>query len=135
MKRIIINITTSLAAFVPMVAFAADGELNNITTLFENLLKLVNETLIPLMFAVAILAFFYGVFKFLIVGGGDESKRAEGKQLMLWAILGFVVMVSLYGIIAFVTDAVGIDEKDSSSVVLPIAPGGDGTSASGSGPR
>ena len=121
MKRTLINITTGAAAFFPVIALAASNDLGVFSDLATNLLNLVNGTLIPLMFAVAILAFFYGVFKYLIVGGGDESKRAEGRQLMLWAILGFVVMVSLYGIISLVSSSLGIDQNVD-TVTLPKAP-------------
>lgn len=122
MKRALAYSGTGAAlALSPMIVFA--GELGQIGTFFNDLFGLVNGTLIPLMFALCILAFFYGIFTYFIVGGGDEGKRAEGRQLMLWAIIGFVVMVSLYGIINILSDVIGVDEKNRElKGGLPTAP-------------
>ena len=120
MKRTVINISAGAAMCMPVIASAQ--ELIEVNTFFSSLLTLVNRTLIPLMFAVAILGFFYGVFKYLIVGGADESKREEGKKLMIWAVIGFVVMVSLYGIIGLVQSSFGITDNEFKGS-LPTAPG------------
>jgi hypothetical protein len=87
---------------------------------FESFINFINNTLIPLVFALALLVFFYGIFKYFILGGGDESNRKDGRQLMLYAIIGFVVMASIYGIVALVSGGLGINNQNQINV--PVVP-------------
>lgn len=124
MKKALPFITVQLLSLTPLIALAqADagrGDFGRFGNVFKSLVLFINSTLIPLIFALAILMFFYGIFKFFILGGGDESSRAEGRQLMLWAVIGFVVMASLYGIIEIISGGLGIS---SGTVQLPnVAP-------------
>ncbi len=93
MKRI--AIVGSLFA-LPVMALAQFG---TVDTFFNNISGFINSVLIPLIFAIALLVFLYGVFKYFILGGGNESAREEGKQLVMYAIVGFVLMVSIWGIV------------------------------------
>lgn len=62
------------------------------------------EMLIPILVGVAVLVFIWGLIRF-IAGAGNETKRAEGKKVMIWGIIAIFVMVSLWGIIAFLQDS------------------------------
>lgn len=99
----------ALVAVTPMVAFAQFGGIN---TFLTDVMTFINGTLIPLVFAVALLVFLYGVFQYFILGGGDEGKREEGRQLMLWAIIGFVVMVSIFGIVNLIAGGLGFSADE-----------------------
>jgi hypothetical protein len=93
MKKIGIGLLTLLPAF----ALAQDfGQLETFVGGFSSF---INSTLIPLVFGIALLVFLWGVFKYFILGGSDESKRESGKHLMLYSVIGFVVMVSIWGIV------------------------------------
>ncbi len=59
----------------------------------------INGVLIPFIFAVALLVFIWGMFTYFILGGADEGKRDQGKSLMTWAIIGFVMMIIIWGIV------------------------------------
>lgn len=90
----------ALFPLMPALALAQSvGNFGTVETFFGNFVDFINGTLVPLVFALAFLMFIWGVFKYFILGGGDEEKRAEGKQLMLWGIIAFVVMVSVWGIV------------------------------------
>lgn len=54
--------------------------------------------ILALLFTLGLLLFFWGGFIF-IFNAGDEGKRAEGRQHMLWAIIGMVIMVSVFAIL------------------------------------
>jgi hypothetical protein len=90
----------------PMFAFA-QGELVGVRAFLGNIVTFMNGTLVPLIFALAFLVFLWGMFKAFILGGSDEAKQSEGKQLMMYAIVGFVVMVSLWGIVNLVANGFG----------------------------
>jgi len=100
MKKIILF--SALVYVIPSVTFAAFASL---TTFVGQISDFINTVLIPLIFAVALLVFIYGMFKYFILGGGNESSREEGKKLLLWAIIGFVLMVSIWGVVNLFGDA------------------------------
>lgn len=105
------------ALFVPMFAFAQDA------TYFSDILGEIGgliQAAIPLVFALAFLVFIWGLFKAFILGGSDPEKQAEGKQLMLWAVIGFAVMVSVWGLVNLVTNIFGIDPSET--VDIPSLP-------------
>lgn len=57
----------------------------------------------------AILVFVWGIVKF-IFNANDTVEREKGKQLMIGGIIAFFVLVSLWGIVAFVlVDTFGIN--------------------------
>ena len=43
-----------------------------------------------------------------IFSHGDPEKVKEGHQLILWGIIGFVVMISLWGIVNVVANTFGL---------------------------
>jgi hypothetical protein len=67
-------------------------------------LFLINFVLVPLLFAVAFIVFLYGVANAYIFSRGDAEKVSKGHQHILWGILGFVIMISLWGIVNVVTN-------------------------------
>jgi len=72
-------------------------------------LGFINDYLIPLIFAIAFIVFLWFIFLYFIAGGADEEKRAKGKQFLMWSIIGFVLMFSLWGIIALIRSSIGLD--------------------------
>ena len=96
------------ALFLPSLALAA-GELTGVTAFIRNIIDFMNNTLVPFVFAVAFLVFLWGMFNTFILGGHEEDKQKEGRQLMMYAIAGFVVMVSLWGIVNLVARGFGFE--------------------------
>ena len=68
--------------------------LNKINQLFLN-------PLIILLFAVAILIFFVGIFQFINSETADDS-REKGKKKIFYGLIGMFVMFSAYGLIHLV---------------------------------
>jgi len=104
---------TLLALSAPMLVSADSGlfsgEAGNFGEFATGLTNLINGYLIPLFIAIAVLGFIWGVFKYFILGSDDEEKRKEGRSLMLYAIIGFVAIVALWGIVEFVAGAFGAE--------------------------
>ncbi|MBX4206553.1 hypothetical protein KW784_02085 [Candidatus Parcubacteria bacterium] len=101
-------------AFVPTVALAQ--ELGNLESLLRSVGRLVDLAL-PIVVALALLAFFYGLVK-LIWGGAEAVK--EGKSLMLWGIVALFVMVSVWGLVRFI--GIAFDVRQGGSVDVPTVP-------------
>jgi len=87
-----------LAVLMPMLV-SAQGDFGEVEDLFERITYFIGDTLVPFVFALALLVFLWGIYVHFIQGGSNEQKREEGKKLMLWAIIGFVVMLSIWAIV------------------------------------
>ncbi|MEI6528753.1 MAG: hypothetical protein WCO10_03765 [bacterium] len=61
----------------------------------------VVNPIIYLMFAVAVIYFLWGVFKF-IRNSESDAAREEGGKHILFGVLGLFIMVAVYGIIHLV---------------------------------
>ena len=76
-------------------------------SLMNNINEFILQPLIWLMVVVAFLVFLWGIFQFIIHSDNDE-KRKEGSKHMLWGIVGMVIMVSAYGIVAILKGTLGV---------------------------
>jgi len=59
----------------------------------------VIDPLIILVFALALVYFLWGVSRY-IWHGGDEAKRTEGYQMMIYGVIALFVMVSVWSLVA-----------------------------------
>lgn len=68
----------------------------------------INTAVVPVIFAFAFAAFIWGVMRYFFINGDDEAKRAEGRQFVLWGILGMVVLFSVWGLVNMLLSTLGI---------------------------
>lgn len=62
-------------------------------------LCLIKSSVIPLLFAIAVVMFIWGAIKFFLIGADDAEKKVKGKQFMLWGIIALAVMISIWGLV------------------------------------
>lgn len=60
--------------------------------------RLIVNPLIILLFAIALAFFLWGMLKFFLNPDNEES-RTEGKQHMVWGVIGMSVMMGVYAIV------------------------------------
>lgn len=80
--------------------------------------RILNTFVVPLIFALTIVVFVWGVVNFFIINAGEEAKREQGKLFMLWGILALAVMLSVWGLVAVLGGTFGID----TSVIPQVKP-------------
>jgi hypothetical protein len=85
---------------LPFAAHAAPASFKDLTA---SIVKLVNDSVVPLVYAIAFILFLIGMVRFFFLGG--EEGREKGKAFMLWGIIGFVVMFSVWGIVRLLLTA------------------------------
>lgn len=87
-----------------------------------NVTNFINTYLIPLVMALAFLAFIWGMFQYFIVGGGNDEAKEKGKSLMIYATLGFVMIIILWGLVNFIGGSLGLQGE---TISIPSAPLGN----------
>ena len=118
MKKVIYAIMASGAVFTPVLTFAAVN-FDELLDLERQLGELIGKV-IPIIFALAIIYFFWGVVQY-IRGAGDPKKASERKSLMIYGVLAIAVMVSVYGLVTWLQDTLGI--STTATIILPTVPG------------
>lgn len=103
MKKNLLITSFGLSIITPIISFAA---LDGVKGLIKDFKDIINLT-IPVVFGLALIFFFWGLAQF-ILHSDDEKAREDGKQRMLWGIIAIFVIVSIYGILGFIGDSVGI---------------------------
>lgn len=110
----------SAALLVPAFAFAEVGVsfglgitignvcTNTLCAVAQTILYTINNVLVPVLFAIAFIVFLYGIAKAYIFSGGDPAKVSEGHKLLLWGIIAFVVMISVWGLVNVVANTFGL---------------------------
>jgi hypothetical protein len=78
----------------------------NIQTLITSVGSVVSYLLVA-MAGLAVVVFFWGLVIF-IFKSGDAKSHEEGRNRMVWGTIALVVMVSVWGIIQFVSQDLGI---------------------------
>lgn len=101
------------AALLPFSVYAA-----TVTTLIEKVSALV-KLAIPLLMAIAVMIFLYGIVKF-ITAAGDAEKVKEAKSYIIYGLIGLFVMISFWGIIAIFSET--FDIKGGNTPSVPTIP-------------
>ncbi|MFA5987256.1 MAG: hypothetical protein WC797_01215 [Candidatus Paceibacterota bacterium] len=66
--------------------------------------KIINPV-IGFIAALAAIMFVWGVVEF-VSGSDNETKRDEGKQHILWGVIGLTIIVSVQGILKMICDTI-----------------------------
>ena len=88
-------------------------------TTFKDLVSIiiagVLNPMVPLLFGAALVFFLWGVTTY-ILHGAEEAKRQEGRQMMIYGIVGLFVMLSVWGLVNVLAGTFGF------SVIIPQLP-------------
>jgi hypothetical protein len=99
-----------IASMVPSLALAK-GELGeNVSELIGGITNIIGTKLIPLFVTLALVVFFYRIVISIYKVGDNPKAVAEGKTLLFWGVMALFVMVSIWGITGFISDAFGIKQ-------------------------
>lgn len=95
---------SSLFFCVPVVASAAVA--TDFRTLVDFLIGLI-QIVIPLLIAIALIVFFWGIIRYIFAAGSEEVK-ISGRETMLWGVIALFLMVSVWGILKIIASTFGI---------------------------
>lgn len=100
-----------LTFLTPVFAFAQSPNqtVDSAQSLSKFVIDFINNIGVPLIFALAFIFFIYGVFVYFIAGASNEEKRGKGKDIMIYGIIGFFVMISIWGLVRILTGTIQLD--------------------------
>ena len=97
------------------------SQATSVTLSFANLVNIITGIVVSLAF----LYFFWNLAKYI----RDEEEHEEAKKRMGWSVLAIIVITSLWGIVSFVRNIVGIDGQErAGAITLPSTQKHDGSS-------
>ncbi len=99
---------TALAAstfLLPLVSLAA---INNVSDVGSFIINTIHGVIVPVLFAIAFIVFLWGAFRTFILGANDADAKKNGTNLMLYGLIGFFVMVSVWGLVNILVNTAGL---------------------------
>ncbi len=86
---------------VVLVILALGGLATDNTNLPDYFSDINNALVVLATFfvAVGLLGFIYNIIRYFIIESGNEEGRANAKRYALWSIMGFVFVVSIWGLV------------------------------------
>lgn len=112
MKKAFALTSGVLAAFaLPLVSFA-QTRVNDLGDVGSFIIDTINGIFVPVIFAIAFIVFVWGAFETFIIGANDDEVKTKGKNLMLWGLIGFFVMVSVWGLVNILIGTVSFGGKN-----------------------
>lgn len=97
--------------------FGGAGCANTLCYIGYTIINLINNVAVPLVFALAFIVFLYGIAKAYIFSSGDPEEVKKGHKLVLWGLVAFAVMISIWGLVNIVANTFGL-----SGIYAPIFP-------------
>ena len=90
--------------------------------LLDRIKMYVIDPVLVVIFTLGLLLFFVGIVEFLWSLKSGEVK-SEGKQHMVYGLVGMLIMVSVYGIINLIVNTLQIDRAVDVSRLQNVNPG------------
>ena len=100
------SIVALLAA--PAYVFAAQ----TLTQVFRTIGELIG-TLTPIIVALALMAFFWGLAMYVLNFSGEDKDKKKGRDMMVYGLLVLFVMVSVWGIVNILQSTFNINDSES----------------------
>lgn len=106
-------------SFAPVLAFAQTPNFTGLNAILGFIQSTV-RTLIPIIFGLAIVFFFWGLVTFLRAAGDPKAQEA-GRNQMIWGVIAIAVMISIYGLVAWLQTVFGVN--GGTTPTIPTVPG------------
>lgn len=99
----------ALYALTPVVAMAQGVNTVPIKGYSDSIISIINTMLLPVLIAIAFIVFLYGVYGYFIKGAAEAESREKGRDFVMWGIIGFVIIFSIWGLVKMVGSTLGLN--------------------------
>jgi hypothetical protein len=113
MKKIF-KIILGLGILLPSITFAA----KDLNYLIGKVADYFNVA-IQLIIAFAIMMFVYNVYKYFIKGSDDVGAKKEAGLYVLWSVVGFFVILSIWGLVNILLNTFDLDDRGPTRGFFP----------------
>lgn len=96
---------------VSLLALPISASAQSLQEWLPGLFDIINNVVLPFILALAFLFFIWNAFRFFILEGDSEDGQKKAKQLMIWGIAGFVIILTLIGITRLLVGTFGLGGK------------------------
>ena len=93
------------------------GDAGPFSELLSNILAFTNTVLIPFIIGIGFLVFVFGMFRYFIAGGANDEKKEQGRSLMIYATLGFVLIIIFWGAVNLIASSTGLGSSPAPGVI------------------
>jgi len=112
-----------LSLLFPFTTNAAEAD-GGLQSLINGILGFINEIGIPFLLGIAFLFFIINVIRYFVFGSAEEEGRKNAKNLAIYSVTGFVILIIFWGIVNLISNSIGLsgvaqpefDYKDPDSV-------------------
>ena len=108
MKKILYIV--SLFPILPTIALAQTLSAQGF---IAGLLAFTNSVLIPFLLGFAFLFFVFNAFRFFVVNGGNEDGQKNAKNLAIYGVLAFVILIVFWGVVNLLVSSIGLNGKNT----------------------
>ncbi len=97
----------------PSVTFAAYASQDNLQGYLVLIGQFINNTILPLIFTIALLFFLVNAARYFVFGGANEDGQDKARRMALYGIGAFTFLVSIWGIVNMLVSSLGVDDSQS----------------------
>jgi len=87
-----------LAACPGLTGTSSVGDFFNLITC------LIVNSVVPLLFALATVAFVWGIINYYLINQDNENKKKAGKSFMIWGLIALFVMLTVWGLVGILSN-------------------------------
>lgn len=124
MKKFLVNIFMLASIFTPVLALASSPNvtvnyntgasqngcppnIESIADVFNLAICILRKSVWPLLISISVIVFIIGVIKY-ISNGDDSTKREEGRNFIIYGLVGLFVIVSVWGLVGVLQGTFGL---------------------------
>lgn len=90
------------------ISVAFSGCTTGLCYISNLIISTINNILVPVIFAIAFIVFLWGIANAYVLSRGNEAKVKQGHQLILWGLVGFFFMLSIWGLVNILVNTFNI---------------------------
>ena len=117
-SRAVTLILLAASFYVPSLALAAIN-VTYIQTYSTSIINIINTYLVPVFFAIAFIVFLWGIVKYFFIHGAEDAEREKGRWFILWGVIAFAAILSVWGLVNIVSSTLGIPTGSNNSSITP----------------
>ncbi|MEK7602135.1 MAG: pilin [Patescibacteria group bacterium] len=122
----IVNVPHALA----QTATNSSAPIDQLGQFLQQFIRFFDLYLVPLIFALAFIVFLWGVYRYLILGADNEEKRQEGQKFIMYGLIGFFIMISIWGIVNLLVGSLGFGNDQRPNLPTFGSPSQSGSNGS-----